>query len=197
MGEAKRRVLAKRKDKGIGLDTYAGKIHVEWDPHAAVTPLGQLPFFIEFLKVSGLFDVFVQECPLEYRSPNAPDKRAVLGTLMLSILAGHKRYAHITAIRSDGVNPDLLGMQKIISEDAARRALSQIEEPEGIQWLDTQLARCTMPVISTVSGPSWILDTDTTVKCLYGKQEGAVVGYNLEGLHTVTIVISWQTRDWC
>jgi len=178
MGEAKRSVLAKRKDKGIGLDTYAGKIHVEWDPHAAVTPLGQLPFFIEFLKVSGLFDVFVQECPLEYRSPNAPDKRAVLGTLMLSILAGHKRYAHITAIRSDGVNPDLLGMQKIISEDAARRALSQIEETEGIQWLDTQLARCTMPVISTVSGPSWILDTDTTVKCLYGKQEGAVVGYN-------------------
>ncbi|WP_297394309.1 hypothetical protein [Acidiferrobacter sp.] len=24
----------------------------------------------------------------------------------------------------------------------------------------------------------WILDLDTTVKCLYGKQEGAVVGYN-------------------
>lgn len=77
--------------------------------------------------------MFVQECPLEYRSPNAPDKRAVLGTLMLSILAGHKRYAHITAIRSDGVNPDLLGMEKILSEDAARRALSQIEETAGIQ----------------------------------------------------------------
>ena len=30
----------------IGVDTYAGKVHVEWDPNAAVTPLGKLPFFI-------------------------------------------------------------------------------------------------------------------------------------------------------
>ena len=177
MGEAKRRALA-RHDESIGLETYAGKIHVEWDPQAAVTPLGQLPFFIEFLKVSGLFDAFVDECPLEYSSPNAPDKRSILGTLMLSILAGHKRYAHISTIRCDGVNPELLGMEKIISEDAARRALINIDEEAGIQWLETQLARCTMPVLSAVSGPSWILDTDTTVKCLYGKQEGAVVGYN-------------------
>ncbi len=69
-------------------------------------------------------------------------------------------------------------MDKIISEDAARRALLQIEEGAGIQWLEAELARCTMPVLSAVSGSSWILDTDTTVKCLYGKQEGAVVGYN-------------------
>ena len=177
MGEAKQRTLA-RRNGSVGIDTYAGKIHVEWDPDAAVTPLGQLPFFIEFLKVSGLFDAFVQECPLSYNSPNAPKKRNVLGTLMLSILAGHKRYAHIAAIRSDGVNPELLGMDKIISEDAARRALLQIEEEAGIQWLETEIARCTMPVLNAVSGPSWILDTDTTVKCLYGKQEGAVVGYN-------------------
>jgi len=30
------------------VDTYGGRLHVEWDPQAAVTPLGQLPFFIEF-----------------------------------------------------------------------------------------------------------------------------------------------------
>lgn len=35
--------------------TFGGRIHVEGDPFAAVTPLGQLPFFIEFLKVSGLY----------------------------------------------------------------------------------------------------------------------------------------------
>jgi len=82
MGEAKRLRLA-QQNGSVGIDTYAGKIHVEWDPHAAVTPLGQLPFFIEFLKVSGLFDAFVEGCPLKYKSPNAPDKRDVLGTLML------------------------------------------------------------------------------------------------------------------
>ena len=37
-------------------DTYAGRVHVEWDVTAPVTPFGQLPFFIEYLKQGGLFD---------------------------------------------------------------------------------------------------------------------------------------------
>lgn len=159
----------------IGIDTFGGKVHVEWDPHAAVTPFGQLPFFIEFLKVSGLFDNFVTSCPLVYTSPNAPSKRDVLGTLLMSILAGHHRYAHITSIRMDAVNPELLGMKKVISEDAVRRALKAMDEGSGIAWLDDQLRASTDAALTM--GP-WILDTDTTVKCLYGKQEGAVVGYN-------------------
>src|SRR6516162_210461 len=40
-------------------DTFAGRIHVEWDNSATVTPLGQLPFFIEFLKQGSLFDGWV------------------------------------------------------------------------------------------------------------------------------------------
>lgn len=159
----------------VGLDTYAGKIHVEWDPQAAVTPLGQLPFFISFLKASGLYDNFIETCPLHYTSPNAPAKQDILGTALMSILAGHNRYAHITSIRFDSVNPDLLGMKKVVSEDAVRRAFKAIDEDAGISWLDQQLANSTNAAISL--GP-WILDTDTTVKCLYGKQEGAVVGYN-------------------
>ena len=27
-------------------DTFAGRVHIEWDTMAPVTPLGQLPFFI-------------------------------------------------------------------------------------------------------------------------------------------------------
>ena len=60
-----------------------------------MTLLGQLPFFIHFLKATGLFDAFVVDCPLRYGSPNAPKKRDILGTAMFSMLAGHKRYAHI------------------------------------------------------------------------------------------------------
>lgn len=37
---------------------------------------------------------------------------------------------------------------------------------------------CTPPPHLPCRWPPAILDTDTTVKCLYGKQEGAVVGYN-------------------
>jgi hypothetical protein len=147
---------------------------VEWDPSAAVTPLGQLPFFIEFLKVSGLLDAWVADCPLTYQSNNAPDKREVLVTFLLSILAGHHRYAHITAIRQDGIHPELLGVKQLVSEDAARRALKKLDESAGKEWLDRHLSKTTQPLLTT----PWILDLDATLKCLYGKQEGAVVGYN-------------------
>ena len=173
MGENKLTVPA--PSHRVGIDTYAGKVHIEWDPQAAVTPLGQLPFFISFLKVSGLYDDFVATCPLSYTSPNAPSKNDVLGTLLMSILSGHHRYSHITSIRFDSVNPELLGMKKVISEDAARRALKSMDEQAGIAWLDGQLNNSTQAALSF--GP-WVLDTDTTVKCLYGKQEGAVIGYN-------------------
>src|SRR5690242_10545084 len=45
-------------------DTFAGRIHVEWDHSAPVTPFGQLPFFIDYLKQAGLFDAWVADCPL-------------------------------------------------------------------------------------------------------------------------------------
>ena len=77
------------------LDTWAGPVRVEWDSTAPPAPHGQLPFFIEYLKIAGLFDAPNADCPLIHTSPNAPEKRDVLGTTMLSILAGHKRYAHI------------------------------------------------------------------------------------------------------
>jgi len=155
-------------------DTFAGRIHVEWDGSATVTPLGQLPFFIEYLKQGGVFDGWVAGCPMHFTSPNAPSKRDVLGTVLLSVLAGHRRYAHITTLRCDPVNPPLLGMQKVVSEDAVRRAFDKIDEEAGLSWQQEHLDYCTRPLLSE----PWILDTDTTVKPLYGHQEGAVVSYN-------------------
>jgi hypothetical protein len=105
--------------QAVPLDTYAGRIDIDWDPHAPVTPLGQMPFFISFLKSAGLFDSWIAFCPLHDTSPNAPSRRDVLGTVLLSILSGPRRYAHITALRADTVNPPLLGMNKVLSEDAS------------------------------------------------------------------------------
>jgi hypothetical protein len=155
-------------------DTFAGRIHVEWDNSAPVTPLGQMPFFIEFVKQGGLFDGLVADCPLHYTSPNAPSKRDVLGTTFLSVLAGHWRYAHMTTVRCDPVNPPLLGMTQVVSEDAVRRGLDKIDEDAGQTWLQGHLDYTTRPLLSE----PWILDIDTTVKPLYGHQEGAVVSYN-------------------
>ena len=162
------------EEVGLCADTFGGRVHVEWDPTAAATPFGQLPFFVEFLKLGGLFDPWVADCPLTLMSPNAPAKRDILGTLLLAILAGHQRYAHITALRGDAVNAALLGMRRVMSEDSVRRALAKIDEAAGVEWLQRHLDYTFRPLL----GEPWILDVDTTVKPLYGRQEGAVVGYN-------------------
>ena len=156
------------------VETFNGRVHIEWDPEAPVTPLGQLPFFIQFLKLGERFDPWVKDCPLSYASNNAPEKVDVLGSLFLSILSGHKRYAHITTLMSDNVSPSLLGMKKVVSEDSARRAVKKIDEGDGVQWLQNHLLSCCQPLLKE----SWILDVDTTVKPLFGHQEDAVKGYN-------------------
>ena len=33
--------------QGVSLDSFASPVHVEWDSRAALTLLGQLPFFID------------------------------------------------------------------------------------------------------------------------------------------------------
>lgn len=157
-----------------GVQTAGGRVQVRWDADGAATPMGQLAYFIEFLTLTGLWSGWQDRCPLSYTSPNAPGKADVLGTWMLSILSGHRRYSHVTTIRCDGVNPGLLGMNKVISEDALRRALLAIPEEAGVGWLDGHLRESTAPLLDV----PWILDIDTTIKPLYGKQEGAVVSYN-------------------
>jgi len=158
----------------LSADTFAGRVHIEWDDDAALTPLGQLPFFIDYLKQGSLFDAFVADCPLFLLSPNAPSKRDLLSTVMLSILSGHRRYAHITSLRCDPINPPLLGMKKVLSEDAVRRGLKKIDETRGLAWLANHLDYCTTPLM----GEPWVLDVDSTIKPLYGHQEGAEIGYN-------------------
>jgi hypothetical protein len=137
-------------------------------------PIRATAIFIDYLKQAGLFDAWVADCPWSVTSPNAPRTRDLLGTVLLSVLAGHRRYAHITALRCDPVNPPLLGMRKVVSEDSVRRGLAKIGEAEGLPWLQNHLDYCTAPLLSE----PWVLDMDSTVKTLYGHQEGAEVSYN-------------------
>jgi hypothetical protein len=176
MGESSRAEISVYGSEleSFSVETPGGRIHIRWDYEASATPNAQLAFFAEFLATAGVYESWVASCPLTYTSGNASQKRDVLGTWFLSILAGHHRYAHITALRGDGVSPQILGMSKIVSEDALRRALGRISEDESRDWLRPQLL-CS--VEAALNAP-WILDIDTTIKTLFGKQSGADVSYN-------------------
>jgi hypothetical protein len=131
----------------VAIDTLGGRVHVEWDPQAPVTPMGQLVFFTQFLKTADLFDPWVAECPLCYTSPNAPEVRDVLGTNFLSVLAGHHRYAHMTALRHDTVNPPLLGMSQVVSEDSMRRAFEDESSEAITTWQRHHLQLSYQPLL--------------------------------------------------
>jgi hypothetical protein len=73
-------------------------------------------------------------------------------------VAGHRHYAHVTALRCDAVNPPLLGMSKVVSEDALRRALPKIDETAGMQWVHAHLDYCLRcPAEQSITGMSWAL----------------------------------------
>ena len=167
-------VAQSASNQPLALDSFAGKIHVSWSPDEAVSSYDQLPFFTDYLKQAGLFDPFVRDCPLDFSSPNAPKVRDVVGTLILSILTGGQRYSHVNTLRHDGINPPLLGMTRICNDDSVRRALASLDEKEAQSWLKQHLVLPLYPLMQE----GWILDIDTTIKPIYGKQEGALVGYN-------------------
>jgi hypothetical protein len=177
MGERKepsKTALAAASEEAMVVQTMGGRMHVRWDESARATPHGQLVFFAEFLATAGVFERWVDECPLSYSSPNASSKRDVLGTLMLGILSGSKRYAHIAGIRGDAVAAQALGMGGVVSEDSVRRALKAVESAASETWMRNAL----MDSVRDSLNRPWILDLDATIKPLYGHQEGAEVGYN-------------------
>ncbi len=185
-------VLLAEQAAAMSVATPGGRFQVRWDEGGSATALGQLPFFAEFLEVAQLFEHWVETCPMAYTSPNAPKIRDVLGTWLLSILDGQRRYAHIAGLRGDTVAPQILGMSKIISDESLRRALAHLaplqegrytEEEharraeqlaKSVAWMDAALAQSTRAALST----GWILDCDATVKLLFGHQDGAEIGYN-------------------
>ena len=156
------------------VDTPGGRFHAEWDDQAPVTREGQLIFFFQFLHVGARWQEFLRTCPLHYTGNRGSSARNVMGTALLSILCGHWRYAHINAVRGDGINPGLLGMSGTVSEDAVRLGIGRIEEKSGLDWLSGQIIESIVPAL----GLPWILDIDVTVKPLYGRQQGAQIGYN-------------------
>jgi hypothetical protein len=109
----------------------ASLFKIQWNSEGKATAMGQLAFFAEFLRTCGLFEHWLQNCPLHYTSSNAPQVRDVLGPWLLGIPDGQERYAHVGALRVNGVAPEVLGMGKIIWDvvPAVRQAAHRCDVP--------------------------------------------------------------------
>jgi hypothetical protein len=155
---------------------------LEWSPdHARTSRMGGLSYFVHYLEATGLFADFVAGCPLYYMSNNAPKKRDVLGAILLSVLEGHSRYAHMSSLGNAELDARTLGMDKIPCEDSIRTGLRKLTGADGsIDASATEgwVRDCFDRLCEGCLDVPWVLDIDVTVKQLYGKQEGAVLGYN-------------------
>ena len=104
------------------VETMGGPVHVSWDEPPGISTQSY-------------------ECPLRRTSPNAPPNQEILGTMLLTILSGHWRYAHIAGIRGDDVLSQLLGLAQLRSVDSVRRAFARHGEATLTTWIDLQMDR--------------------------------------------------------
>jgi hypothetical protein len=157
-------------------------MNMEWSQdHARTSRMGGLSYFVHYLESTGLFEDFVANCPLLYLSNNAPKKRDVLGAILLSVLEGQSRYAHMSSLAKSELDAQTLGMENIPCEDSIRTALRKLTGADGsIDSLATEdwVRGCFDRLCEGCLDVPWVLDIDVTVKPLYGKQEGALLGYN-------------------
>jgi len=154
--------------------TDAGTLHWDYATQTPITLHGHLPFFAQFLSSGNLFSDWLADCPLAYSSNNAPKVADVMGTAVVSVLAGHSRYCHAAALFGDSVAAQMLGIGRIVSHDSLARAFKKMDETQALDWLQGHL----LSKIEPLPQHAYVLDIDSTVKPVYGSQEGAEIGYN-------------------
>jgi hypothetical protein len=142
----------------------------------AVTPWGGLSVFFEFLGRIEYVQAVKKSMPVEFRSPNAIDPSHTFTAFLVSVLAGARRFAHAGLIRADRTLHQMLGIVRVPTDDTIRNLFSrfgmaQVQRLYSALW-DWQLKR-----LPEQEG-GYSLDLDSTVFERYGKQEGAVRGFN-------------------
>ena len=77
-------------------------------------------------------------------------------------------------ISGDEVSAEILDLNKVCSEDSTRRGVKRMDENDTLNWLNHHLKKSWEPMTAY----NWILDIDSTVKPVFGHQQGAEIGYN-------------------
>jgi hypothetical protein len=141
-----------------------------------MTPFGGLAVLVELLRQLNFLAVVRQHLPFRYASNNAIAPEHTLLAFLLGVAAGARRFSHLQMLRCDEALRRLCGVRAFPTDDTVRNFFrrfgpGEVERffPPLWQWLFREQAprACT-------------LDLDSTVFQRYGRQEGAVRGFNRE-----------------
>lgn len=151
-------------DEGIGI-TFTDK---------PVTPWGGLVLFSGLAKQIGLEQALREALPFRLTSPNATDPVEVVLAFMAGVLVGSRRLAHVERLRWDLAVHRILGVRRFVSDTTLARFFRRFTAGtvSGVfeSLMTWQLKQ--LPLDGE------ILDLDSSIMERYGKQEGALLGYN-------------------
>lgn len=136
---------------------------------------GGVALVMSMLESSGAWSGFIKSAPVNGESHRATKTEDLMKTMLACVLIGGNRYLHVEHIKRDYLLAELMKAQ-FCSSDSLGRGLARLAPRGGIDWAAKQLLNSALPLLRLV--PGWVMDLDTTVKTLYGLQEGAEVGYN-------------------
>lgn len=140
----------------------------------AVTPFGGLVLLVELLRKLGAVEAIRERLPFQYRSNNSSQPEHILLAFWLAVAAGARRFSHLQMLRADRALQAMCGVRSFPSDDTVRNFFHRFGAAE--------VARFFPPLwqwfFAQQPARSCILDLDSTVLQRFGRQEGAVPGYN-------------------
>ena len=166
-------VVGSEPPGGVDIDSFFGPVRVEWDHEAAMTPSASSRSSSISSKRPGCStpSSSTVRCatavPTPRRSATFSARRCSPCSLATSVTPISRRCAATPSCPS-------CSAWKRSSARIGKARFQGDDEKEGATWLRQHLAFCVEPLLAE----PWILDVDTTIKPLYGHQEGAVLGYN-------------------
>ena len=146
----------------------------EWP--RAVTAFGGLSVFVELLTQIGFREQVRRDLPVHLPSPNALDPGQTFTALLISVVAGARRFAHTSRVRADRALHALLGMQRFPPDGTIRNLFKRFTQGRVVRRYEPLGAGQRERLPKRAGG--YRLDLDSTVFEGYGRQEGVKRGCN-------------------
>jgi hypothetical protein len=145
------------------------------DTERAVSPFGGISVMVGYLNKIGYWAKIKGAMPFRLKSPNAIDPAETFTAFIVSVLAGARRFSHTAMLRADRGLHAMLGMKRFPTDDTIRNFFKRFTSKIVYEFY-WELWVWQMGRIPERKDHS--LDLDSTVFERYGKQEGAMKGYN-------------------
>jgi len=140
-----------------------------------ITAWGGLSLLAGYADRINLPEVFKRQMPFDLTSPNATKPIDIILAFMGGVMTGARRFAHIEPLRHDAVIRQIFGMDRFPSDITIMRFFKRFGRRQ-IEEFFAPLRAWQLRLMTPPGG--YTLDLDSSVFERYGKQEGAVLGYN-------------------